>query len=206
MKNGKKVFAIWAAVFAVVAAAAVFVGIILPRTADNNSGSANEAEYNNLYDWFYDAKWVPLEEREDYEDYLDLNRFLYFKDGNVTRGISDDNEQQFDEDTLFFKKYFAALEAGDASAYDALFSDAYIAEHGKTPEFTPQMTYDRTVERVSVDYFGGTSSYTYNVSYKFFHNDGTFRRDVYSDAARTLYIVLDDSSGELKITELKYYT
>ena len=205
MKSGKKVFAIWAAVLAVVAAAAVFVGVILPRTSDG-SGGANGEDHNNIYDWFYDAKWVPLEEREDYEDYLDLDRFLYFKEGNVTRGISDENEHQFDEDTLFFKKYFAALEAGDAAAYDALFSDAYRAEHAKTPEFTPQMTYDRTVERISSDYFGGTSSYTYNLSYKFFHNDGTFRRDVYSDAERTLYIVLDDSSGEIRITELKYYT
>lgn len=205
MKNGKKVFAVWAALLVVVAAAAVFIGVVLPGMTENGDDKPTP-EYNNLYDYFYDAKWIPLEEREEYGDYLDLNRFLYFKEGNVTKGISDDNERSFDEDTLFFKKYFDALEAGDAEAYDALFSDDYLAAHGKTPEFTTQMIYDRTVERLSVDYFGGTTSYTYGVYYKIFRNDGTFCRDVYSDAERALCVTLDDSSGELKITDVKYFT
>jgi|GEM_PF-3348304 hypothetical protein len=206
MNKRKKVLLIWTVLLAVLAAAALFFSVLLPKILNSSKNSASNVEYIDPYNYFYDPVWAPLSTRDDYEDFLDLNRFIYFKEGNVTRGISEDNEQSFTDDALFFKKYFDAIEAGDADAYNALFTADYKAEFGEKEPFTPQMTYDRLIERVSITHSGAVSSYTYNVYYKFFHNDGTFRDDVYSDAERPLQIIIDTSERELKISSLKYFT
>ena len=44
----------------------------------------------------------------------------------------------------------------------------------------------------------------YYVSYAIFDNDGTFRRDVASDASRVLIFTLVSEGGELKIDSIGY--
>lgn len=205
MNKRKKALLIWIGLLAVLAAAGVFFSFILPKMTEDGDDGDTGIEYNYVDDYFYEKLWVPLESRDDYEDYLDLDRNIYVAKGSVTTTMTGDNDSYFTEDELFFKTYFEVLEAGDADAYNELLSDAYKAEYGLKGAFTPQMTYDRTIEHAGTSYAGTVTYYTFNVYYKFFHNDGTFRSDVYSDAERAMQIVIDTSEGKLKISSIQYY-
>ena len=94
----------------------------------------------------------------------------------------------------------------NADGYNALFTASYRAAHGDKEKFTPQMIYDIEVERVDSTFVGNTSTYDFNVYYKIYRNDGTFRDDVYSDATRGIRVVVDDTEGSFKISVLKYFT
>ncbi len=201
----KKILAVWVVVLAIVAGAGVFFSYLLPKFMEKSDGRTM-TEYIDPYNYFYEENPLPLEGREEYADYIDLDRYIYVKEGNITRAIAEGNESSFTEEELFFKDYFAALEAGDADAYNALLTKACIENGGAHAPFTPQMVYDRRIERVSETHAGGYSTYSFNVYYKFYHNDGTFRSDVYSDAERGLRIVLDTSEGRVKIASVQYFT
>jgi len=205
MEGKRRVLKIWIVCLAAAAAAAFFFSSVLPKLLEREP-AVNE-DLINTYDYFYDAEWgASVEGREGYDEFSGFDRSIKFRDGNVTRGMTDENEGTFRPEERFFKKYFAALEAGDADAYNALFTSAYLAQYGAKDKFTCQMIYDIEVERVDSTFVGNTSTYDFNVYYKIYRNDGTFRNDVYSDAVRGIRLVVDDAEGDFKISVLKYFT
>ena len=203
MKSGKRTFIIWLVVLIAVAALCYFFASVLPDMI--SSEKENDNTYLvDIYNYFYEPEWnVPLEEREGYEEYSGYDRTIHIKDGNVTRGITADNEQTFRKEELFFKDYFKALCDGDADAYNALCTSSYLAENGETDDFTAQMIYDIVAERAESSQSGSSSQYTFYLFYKIYRNDGTFRKDVYSDAEKAVRIVIDDSEGSVKIKSVK---
>lgn len=205
MEGKRRILKIWIISLVAVAALALFFSSVLPKLLEREP--VKNADLINLYDYFYEPEWVgSVEGREGYEEFSGFDRTVKFRDGNVTRGMTPENEGTFRAEELFFKEYFAALEAGDADAYNALFTASYRAEHGDKEKFTPQMIYDIEVERIAQTIIGNTSTYDFNVYYKIYRNDGTFRNDVYSDAVRGIRLVIDDTEGKFKISALKYFT
>ena len=72
--------------------------------------------------------------------------------------------------------------------------------------FTQQMIYDIEIEKLSVSESEKGILYAYNVAYKIYRNNGTFRNDIGSDGAKTLYFELLESNGSILIDRITYYT
>lgn len=202
----KKVLLIWVILLLVVSFLCVLLLHILPKLLTPEEKEYVDENANNANYYFYDKLWdVPLEERDDYGEYLDLDRELHYKVGNVERTITADNESSYPSEVLFFKKYFEVIRNGDAEAYGKLFTSSYYSKQDaeRKEAFTPQMPYDIRIEFVDEEYVSSASYFTYNVYYKLFHNDGSFRDDIH-DGERMIQVVVDDTEGELKISSLLY--
>ncbi len=205
MSKKKKTVLIWVAVVLLLGGAA-FVLLEFPELFDRYSGTYEVTGSNGFYDYFYEADYsLKLEEYEDYRDYLDLDRVLYYKNGNQTVGISDDEIDSYPDVIRFFRRYFDSIIDGNSEKYNSMFGEEYYKTHDKKEKFTPQMIYDITVEQLSTSSDDDVSEYVFDVSYKIFENNGTFRDDIYSNASRTQRITLDDSEGEIKIVAVQYY-
>lgn len=203
--NQKKVIALWLCIVAVIA---VVSAVLLsnPSLFDKEYGEQKVTGSNGFYDFFYEADFsLSLEEHEGYAEYLELDRYLYYKDGNETVGVLESNRDTFGGEVLFFEKYFDTIISGDSEAYNSLFTEKYYENHEKVSEFTPQMLYGMEIELLSEQEENGILTFTFNVSYKIFRNNGTFRNDIYSDAVRPVYIEINDAEGEFKVNALKYY-
>lgn len=198
-KKVKKGVVIWTALFITVGAAALLFGI-LPRFVSNEVGRTVTGS-GGAYDFFYDAQYVPLEEQEGYSEYLELDRYVHYKNGAQSIAVTEESASRIGEEASFFVSYFDAVISGDAERYNSMFSDEYLEAHGEKSAFTPQMVYDIEVERISSD----SDADVFFVSYRIFRNNGTFRNDIYSDASRKVQIILERSDGVCKISDLKYF-
>lgn len=205
IKTKKKIMLIWISAFVILAVAS-YVLIYYPEIFDKESGTVEVTGSNGFYDYFYEADYsLKLEEYEDYSDYLDLDRALYYKNGNQTVGISKSELASYPDVVRFFGEYFDAVIKGDTETYNSLFSDEYYKTHEEKENFTPQMVYNMMIEQLSVSAENGFNEYVFDVSYKIFENNGTFRDDIYSNASRTQRITVDDSEGDFRISSVKYY-
>ena len=198
-RKKKKGAVIWVLLLVIVGAAA----FVLTRHPDILAGGGHVVTGSGgAYDRFYEPVFgISLEESEKYDEYLELDRYIHYKNGSVSVALTGGEADPPGEEVRFFTDYFNAVISGDSDAYNSMFTKDYLESHGEKSAFTPQMIYDIQVERVST---GGTSS-AFDVSYKIFRNNGTFRNDIYSDASRTVRIVIDDSEGKYKISDLKYF-
>lgn len=196
----KKGAVIWVLLLVIVGAAA-FVLTQHPDILGGGDGHIVTGS-GGAYDRFYDPVFgISIEESEDYDEYLELDRYIHYKNGGVSVALTGGEADPPGGEVRFFIDYFDAVMSGDSDAYNSMFTKDYLESHGEKAAFTPQMIYDIQVERVST---AGVSS-AFDVSYKIFRNNGTFRNDIYSDASRTVRIVIDDSEGKYKISDLKYF-
>lgn len=137
------------------------------------------------------------------EDYLALDRLLYIKRGGEEIAYPDKESAENDAAAQFFLEYFDALEKGDTEKYNAMLADEYLDKYEPQEEFTQQMVYDIHAELLSESDSDGASVYAYIVSYKIARNNGTFRRDITSDASRPVLVILKGNES-LKITDISY--
>ena len=138
-------------------------------------------------------------------EYMELDRDLHYKDGSETVMVSEANLEFYGADVQFFRTYFDLVISGNCDGYNALFTDHYFETNEPNDIFTQQMIYDILIEKLSVKEEGGQTVYAYNVSYKIFRNNGTFRNDIGSDGSRVLYFELLESGGTIKIDRITYY-
>ncbi len=138
------------------------------------------------------------------EEYMELDRMLYYKYGAEEYGI-DGNAEDYGRDVAFFAEYFDIVISGKWEEYNNLFTDHYYETEKPRNRFAPQMIYDMHIEKLWVGGENGEDRYAYNVSYRIYRNNGTFRNDIDSGAAKTLYFELVDVEGELKIDRITYY-
>lgn len=146
------------------------------------------------------------------EDYLQLNRRIYHCDdrSGLTEELTDKNAQGYGAAAAVLRAYINAVIAGDADAYNALFSDNYFANHEPEAPFTMQRLYDIKLTKINeTTVSGDTGKYTqyeYEVEYKIRLNDGTFRTDIGHDESKKQYFVLSDSvTGEVLIDQILDY-
>ena len=143
------------------------------------------------------------------EEYLSLNRCIYLCDERygITEELTDKNIRVYGESAIVMRNVINALIAGDADAYNALFSEKYFATHEPAAPFTMQRLYDiklTLVEETEItDEAGKRARYIYGVEYKFQLNDGTFRTDIGHNESRMQYFVLsDDATGKVLIDQI----
>lgn len=141
------------------------------------------------------------------EEYMGLDRQLWYHDGGLGVGYDLDDEDAFigsGDAVLFFAEYFKTVIAGDTDKYNGFFTDRYIREFGEHVRFAPQMLYDIHIHQLSeATSTDGSGSWTFKVEYKIRRNDGTFRNDIPSDGSRALYFnLVGDASGHVLIDSI----
>ena len=152
-----------------------------------------------------DIAFYPVTDQNIFENetYLSMNRFvLYCEDPSgygLTTQISDADRMSFNVKVRFAEEYLNILTYGDARALRALCTENYLAENS-VPDFTQQMIYDARIVYYSTEGLeDGSRLVTYRMEYKIYQNNGTYRRDVGSDAVKPEYLVLRVSSDETEI-------
>lgn len=138
-------------------------------------------------------------------EYMELDRQMHYTYGAETIAVTETDVSSYGGDVKFFFDYFATVIDGDYTKYNTLFTEDYFKNNEKTCDFTPQMLYDIYIEKLSEETKGGATVYGYNVSYKIFRNNGTFRNDIGSDGSKTLYFTLTEQNGTVLIDSIDYY-
>ena len=138
----------------------------------------------------------------DDEKYLSLDRSLHVRSGMEEFTVLDADSEFADNETVFFLDYFDALEHGASERYDAMFTEEYYEKYSAQRDFTEQRVYDIHLTRLE----GGeeTGGAYYLVEYKISKNNGSFRKDIGSDAARPVVFELIKDNGEYKINDVHY--
>ena len=121
-------------------------------------------------------------------EYLGLNRQVdYCADPSgygLTMSITDENREEFEDSVLFLHDYIQTIIKGDAAAYNKLFNDKYFEDNEPKGAFSQQMLHEIDIRFMSESKEGEERLITYRLEYQIHRNDGTFRRDVDSDASR----------------------
>ena len=154
-----------------------------------------------------DIYFYPVDEQEnalEREDYLGLDRYIYYTDPMTGETyVPEHHELATVDDCLpFFYDYLDCIMRGDAAAYPLYFSTEYLESHELPDDFTVQMLYDIRIE----PYPSGDDRTAYLLDYKIYRNNGTFRRDVGSNASRTLLIDIVYEQGTPCIGAMQPYT
>lgn len=98
--------------------------------------------------------------------------------------------------------YFTALVKGDADAHSALLSKKYRNNFAVQEKFTPQKVYDINVKFLMGDSNGDVYVDRYQVSYKIYENNGTYRADVGSNVARIMVFDVVKENGKMLIASI----
>ncbi len=141
-----------------------------------------------------------------FPEYMEMDRSLYYSIGGETIAVDKTSADRYNPAVAFFLTYFDTAIAGDAETYNTFFTDKYYKTAKPYEQFAPQMIYDMNVEQLSqTDNADGTTTYAFNVWYKIYRNDGTFRNDIPSNASKTLYFEVIAGRDGVKIDRITYY-
>ena len=142
-------------------------------------------------------------------DYLQLNRRIYHCDerSGLTEELTDKNITGYGPAAVVLREAINAIIAGDADAYNELFSDNYYANHDPEAPFTMQRLYDIKLTKINESVKSGEkgkyTQYEYEVEYKIRLNDGTYRTDIGHDESKKQYFILSDSvTGDVLIDQI----
>lgn len=139
-------------------------------------------------------------------DYMSLNRAIYYVQKGTTTIKTELTEEDYAHKPksarIIITMIKAAL-AGDAEAYNALFSPEYLAAAGRENGFTKQKLYDIAIIEYSVSAAvpdGYEKVSLYGLAYKIKDNNGSLRSDVGSDAELEQHLtVVEDVDGNVYI-------
>ena len=140
--------------------------------------------------------FYPVTDENIFENsqYMSKNRTVYYCDSSAgyehTSPITDENRGDYSAEVLFAETYLNTVILGDEEALRGMCSQEYLKEN-PISDFTQQMLYDICIYTHRTEHLdGGDRLVTYKLMYKFYRNNGTYRRDVGSDGARPEYLVL----------------
>ena len=165
-------------------------------------------------EYIADFHFYPADYSEDiFEDdeYLALIRdgiLIYDNNSNFATTVTKENANQLgDAGAVLLVDMVYAIIEGNAKEYNSLFSEKYFENHEPKESFTMQKIYNG-----KITYFSSGSetvdgvtytTYTYNLIYNIFENNGTFRKDI-GDDARMQYIKVSEREGKLLIDDIQY--
>lgn len=155
---------------------------------------------------FYEADY----DKNILEDelYLRRNRNIYYDRYGSETVITESGTSEDTAAARFFYDYFNCIINGDYQTYPQFFTQDCLESDGFTlPErFTMQGLYDIHVKLHSVEAkeIDGVEAALeiYEVSYRIFENNGTFRSDILPDETRTLVFELYISGDTVKINAI----
>lgn len=142
----------------------------------------------------------------EYEEYLKYDRQIIYYDEQtgVKLSVDDDSYTQYGKSFAVIYDMVNAIMNGDADTYNSLVTEKI----GHYDSFTQQQLYDIVITKKSEELHKEDevtyTEYVFMVEYKIHENNGTYRRDIESDASRPQYIVVDDSMGKLLVTNIVY--
>lgn len=163
-----------------------------------------------LNPWLF---FEPDYDKNIYEDeaYMALNRNIYFDYMGFERAITEENVEDYPDKgavaAAMFIDYFECVINGDYENYSSFFTEKCLNDRRfQLPEkFTMQALYDIKVSiKHSPKIEGDVRTEVYEVSYRIFENNGTFRKDIYPDEARTLVFAVEIIDGEAKISAIAH--
>lgn len=144
--------------------------------------------------------------------YLGRDRNVYYNRYGTETILTESNVDDTSVAAKFFLEYFDCIINGDYESYPQFFTKRCLDSDGfSLPEkFTMQGLYDIHVNlyNVTVSEVDGQDITTeiYEVSYRIFENNGTFRSDILPDETRTLVFELYISGGTVKINAIGHRT
>lgn len=162
---------------------------------------------NSDFIYYYPAKYD--EDIFQNDAYMAFERALLYSASGVTKKyrLNEDRDLASVE-CQFFMRYFDTVIHGNFEDYKDFFVDGYFKSD---PKFTMQMIYEPYVmlHSVTEEEFNGETETVYNfeVRYRIFKNNGTFRRGVESNqAVPQVYrlIKTDDSYKIIQILDVEY--
>lgn len=143
------------------------------------------------------------------EEYMAQNRYLRYTEGPLSTLITDGNYAQYGEAVVLLHNYLETIIAGDANSLPGYFTDDFKKNNTLPEKFTMQKIYDAEIEFRSRNVINKgkpdqITRFEYIVRYKIMDNNGTFRRDVGSDAAvpEIFEVLLYDSTDEILINSI----
>ena len=158
----------------------------------------------------YDFQFYPTYRGDimKYAPYLALDRQVYYCEdpsGNGLRtAVNEENMTDYNTKVLFLYLYFQTIIAGNSEAYNSYFNDTYYQTSQPLEAFSPQMLYEmEIIYQGSEAQADGDTLVSYRISYRIHRNDGSFRRDIDSDASRPQTVTLRVSAdGDISIERL----
>ncbi|MBE6641718.1 MAG: hypothetical protein E7619_09030 [Ruminococcaceae bacterium] len=140
------------------------------------------------------------------EKYMAEDRRVWVNDGTLSAPI-DDNDYSDNQLYMFFEKYFKALQEGDASSLKECYSDELVKTLKLPYRISMQRVYDINLQYISTEAATDEAgivydSVVYRFEYKIMKNDGTFRRDLESDAVRPQYITIRQYFDKIYISNV----
>lgn len=193
-KRRRSVLLAVAVTIAVIALTVILLLLLLPEDEAPTDPSAGSTVFYPSYDG---------DVREN-EAYLALDRQFYLCDPDYgSREAIDDGQFAADAQLALLRDYINSLIDGYPSACRSLFT-ASALDASPIPEFEQQMIYRVEITRVSQEVSNGERRVIYSLSYMIYRNNGTYRRDVGSNAVRPEYLtLLEVSEGEYRIDGLR---
>ena len=195
----KKRMIVALAIVLALAAVALAVWLITRKGGDGGDDSLYSADvYEKSPNSFavYDPDAPSIFEDEEY---LALDRAVHVRTGGEEYTIDSSTASPWER---FFIDYFDALAHGDSERCNAMYTDGFIAKYGEQGEFSEQRIYD--IHLTLLDKLDDASRVSYSVSYCIRKNNGTFRRDIYSDSSRPVIIDLVLDGDVYKIDNIHY--
>ncbi len=121
----------------------------------------------------------------------------------LTEAITDADRASFDVGVQFLEIYLKTVISGDNETYRTFFTEEYLRTH-ELPSFTQQMLYKMCIYYCATERLnGGMTRVTYRLDYMIRENNGSFRKDVGSDAIRPQFaVLLIDAEGNVQIENL----
>lgn len=138
------------------------------------------------------------------ELYLGLDRQFYLCDPDYgSKEALDDDQLEADPKLALLRDYINSLINGYPNACRSLFTAAALAED-PVPDFAQQMIWRVEITKTEEQIEEGTTRTTYCLEYMIYRNNGTYRRDVGSNAVRPEYLTLIEvAEGEYRIDSLR---
>lgn len=138
----------------------------------------------------------------EYEEYLNRDRNIYFAKNGMKESIPEDMASNYGDDFEVVYNVIIAIRDGDATLYNLYMGNDRL----KKNEFTQQQIYDVviTLQSTGTESEDGASyqKTIFKVEYKIHENNGTYRNTIESDASRPVFFIVDNSSGEMLITQM----
>lgn len=208
----KKIIIIAFAVMLLLGVISAVILYVVPAVSDRIESTPKDtgdaADTAGMYGSQSSYLHYPIDDELDpfsVEEYTQLDRSVHYVRNGETVALTDENIDDYGDDVKFFVMYFYYVITGDYETYNSLFTDDYYKTAEPYYSFTPQMVYDIETEYLGESDESGGTVYKYDVSYKIFRNNGTFRNDIGSDASKTLYFELIEKDGKILIDKIDYY-
>jgi hypothetical protein len=195
-KRIKKIFVVATAVFAVL----LLIAAVIPLVTELFEDDYDDVSYNPMA--FYEVDYN-FDVRNDVL-YQKLNRNVKYNRYGNERVLSESNVNDISPSAVLFFNYFNCIINGNSESYPSFFTEkCKNDEKFDLPErFTTQGLYDMNVNFHSASRKEGeedTVLEIYEVSYRIFKNNGSFRNDILPDETRTLVFEIEIKNGSALI-------